>query len=157
MKQQLNARTPRYPIRDVAKRFDLSNATLRKYERAGLLIPFRKTSQHRLFSEEDIRRVDFIVKAIREDGLNLEGVRRLMALLPCWELKPCTIKNKENCPAFHEYKNPCWMIEETLCPHNSRDCRNCQVYRQSIENVKYLKEYMIRSNRKGDRSKYEKH
>ena len=136
---------PQHPIRKVAKKLDISNPTLHMYERAGLLFPYKKESKHRLYSDEDIRRVEFIVKAIREDGLNLEGLRRLMALLPCWNLKPCTFVDHESCPVLYEYKNPCWMIEKTLCQQDERDCRTCSVYRQSIQKIKQLKEYMKKS------------
>jgi MerR family transcriptional regulator/heat shock protein HspR len=142
MNQFENTQVPKYPIRMVAKKLNLSSHTLRMYERAGLLLPYKKETRHRLYSDEDVRRVEFIMKAIREDKLNIEGVRRLMALLPCWDIKPCSQKRRDKCLAVQEYKHPCWMLGETLGPQKTRECRNCRVYYQSIENIFQLKTYM---------------
>ncbi len=76
--------------------------TLRMYEKAGLIIPFRNETDRRLYSIADLKRVSFIKRLIKAEGLNLAGIRRLMALLPCWELKPCSPELKEQCPAYND-------------------------------------------------------
>jgi MerR family transcriptional regulator/heat shock protein HspR len=124
--------TPQYPIRDIAKKFDLSNTAHRKYECAGLLLPYRKELKHRLYSNEDLCRIDTVIQSIRIERLNLKGIRRLLSLLSCWELKPCTFSNRAKCPAYREYENPYWMIEETLCRKIDRDCRDCHVNRDAF-------------------------
>lgn len=48
--------------------------TLRKYERAGLLKPFR-SKKLRMYSEEDIARLKLIKYLVDEVGLNLAGVK----------------------------------------------------------------------------------
>jgi MerR family transcriptional regulator/heat shock protein HspR len=93
----------------------LSVSALRKYEREGLLIFFRTDTGRRLLSYSDLRRIKMIQQLINDIGLNIEGIRRLLALLPCWELKPCAPEEKERCPAFIDPKSPCWMLDESLC------------------------------------------
>ena len=53
--------------------------TLRIYEREGLVHPKRTTSNSRRYSERDIERL-LEIKRLTGDGMNLEGVRRVMAL-----------------------------------------------------------------------------
>jgi len=59
-------------ISEVSLRCDVSNDTLRYYERIGLLPPVnRSPSGIRDFNELDVRRVEFI-KCMRSAGLNIE-------------------------------------------------------------------------------------
>lgn len=107
----------------------LSVSALRKYEREGLLIFYRTDTGRRLLSYSDLRRIKMIQQLINDIGLNIEGIRRLLALLPCWELKPCTKEEKESCPAYIDPKSPCWMLDESECARKGADCRLCSVYR----------------------------
>jgi MerR family transcriptional regulator/heat shock protein HspR len=54
--------------------------TLRKYERLGLVRPARTIGSMRLYSNEEIERLRFIKRLVEEDGVNLAGVQRLLAL-----------------------------------------------------------------------------
>ena len=53
--------------------------TLRIYERTGLLEPFRTPGGTRRYSQEDIERLQ-LIQELTSQGLNLEGVRRVLAL-----------------------------------------------------------------------------
>ena len=53
--------------------------TLRNYERSGLLSPQRTSGGSRRFSDEDLAALRRI-QDLTNDGVNLEGVRRIMAL-----------------------------------------------------------------------------
>ena len=53
--------------------------TLRIYEREGLVRPKRTTSNARRYSERDIQRL-LEIKRLTGDGMNLEGVRRVIQL-----------------------------------------------------------------------------
>jgi len=53
--------------------------TLRIYERKGLIDPFRTPGGTRRYSREDIERLQ-LIQDLTSQGLNLEGVRRVMAL-----------------------------------------------------------------------------
>lgn len=53
--------------------------TLRIYERKGLLEPFRTPGGTRRYSQEDIEQLQ-LIQELTSQGLNLEGVRRVLAL-----------------------------------------------------------------------------
>ena len=53
--------------------------TLRIYEREGLVRPKRTTANARRYSERDIQRL-LEIKRLTGDGMNLEGVRQVIAL-----------------------------------------------------------------------------
>ena len=53
--------------------------TLRNYERGGLLNPKRTSGGSRRFSDEDLVALRRI-QELTNDGVNLEGVKRIMAL-----------------------------------------------------------------------------
>lgn len=53
--------------------------TLRIYERKGLIDPFRTPGGTRRYSREDIERLQ-LIQELTSQGLNLEGVRRVLAL-----------------------------------------------------------------------------
>lgn len=53
--------------------------TLRIYERRGLIDPFRTPGGTRRYSQEDIERLQ-LIQDLTSEGLNLEGVRRVLAL-----------------------------------------------------------------------------
>ena len=52
---------------------------LRVYERRGLLTPDRTTGGNRLYSADDVERLERI-RDLLADGLNLAGVARVLAL-----------------------------------------------------------------------------
>jgi MerR family transcriptional regulator/heat shock protein HspR len=63
-----------------ARMLDMHPQTLRKYERLGLVRPARTIGSMRLYSTEQIERLRFIKRLVEEDGVNLAGVQRLLAL-----------------------------------------------------------------------------
>jgi len=107
----------------------LSVSALRKYEQEGLLMYHRTPTGRRLLCRADIKRIKMIQHLINEDGLNIEGIRRILALLPCWDLRLCSATDKERCKAVHDGQRPCWMVRETECARQGYDCRECEVYR----------------------------
>ncbi len=63
-----------YTIGVVARMYDIHPQTLRLYEREGLLKPSRTEGNTRLYSDEDLQRLEFILFLTRELGVNLAGV-----------------------------------------------------------------------------------
>ena len=63
-----------YMISAVAERYQIHPQTLRLYEREGLLAPSRSEGNTRLFTDEDLERLEVILKLTRELGVNLAGV-----------------------------------------------------------------------------------
>jgi MerR family transcriptional regulator, heat shock protein HspR len=69
-----------YMISVVARRFEVHPQTLRLYEREGLVKPSRTQGNTRLYSEEDVERLAFILSLTRDLGVNLAGVEIIMNL-----------------------------------------------------------------------------
>ena len=67
-----------YHISAVARMYNIHPQTLRLYEREGLLKPSRSEGNTRLYSEEDLRRLELILNLIRELGVNLAGVEVIL-------------------------------------------------------------------------------
>jgi MerR family transcriptional regulator, heat shock protein HspR len=63
-----------YHISSVAKMYSIHPQTLRLYEREGLLAPSRSEGNTRLYSAEDLKRLELVLNLIRELGVNLAGV-----------------------------------------------------------------------------------
>ncbi len=77
------AKDPRmgaYMIGVVATRYGVHPQTLRLYEREGLLCPSRTEGKTRLYSDEDLERLEFILNLTRDLGVNLAGVEVVLTL-----------------------------------------------------------------------------
>jgi DNA-binding transcriptional MerR regulator len=68
-----------YSISIAAELSGLHPQTLRIYEREGLLEPARSAGGTRRYSQNDITRL-LEITALADDGLNLAGIRRVLAL-----------------------------------------------------------------------------
>jgi len=122
-----------------ARRFGVSVDLLRLYEREGLLIPIKSPKGTRYFAEEDLRWISVIRRLVHEAGLNFAGLRHLLALLPCWEIRGCGYQRKQGCPVIRDASMPCWGNHACSCAA-SQDCYSCPVYRAAplSENLKAL-------------------
>src|SRR3972149_2820665 len=69
---------PLYMISVVAEMFDIHPQTLRTYAREGLIRPARTGGNTRLYSEEDLDRIDLILRLTNELGVNLAGVEVIL-------------------------------------------------------------------------------
>ena len=67
-----------YMISAIAEQYELHPQTLRMYEREGLLKPSRSDGNTRLYTDEDIERLEVILKLTRELGVNLAGVEIIL-------------------------------------------------------------------------------
>jgi MerR family transcriptional regulator/heat shock protein HspR len=76
MRKPKDAKEPKryYHISSVAKIYDIHPQTLRLYEREGLLKPSRSEGNTRMYSAEDLKRLEVILNLIRDLGVNLAGV-----------------------------------------------------------------------------------
>ncbi len=63
-----------YMISAVAERYHIHPQTLRLYEREGLLTPSRSEGNTRLYTEDDLERLELILNLTRELGVNLAGI-----------------------------------------------------------------------------------
>ena len=63
-----------YMISAVAEMYDIHPQTLRLYEREGLLLPSRSEGNTRLYTDEDLERLEFILNLARDLGVNIAGI-----------------------------------------------------------------------------------
>ena len=67
-----------YMISAVAEMYGIHPQTLRLYEREGLLKPSRSEGNTRLYTTEDIERLEVILHLTRDLGVNLAGVEIIL-------------------------------------------------------------------------------
>jgi MerR family transcriptional regulator/heat shock protein HspR len=124
---------PYYSIGTLARMLEISVHTLRMYEREKLIVPFKKKSGHRLYSDSDVERIRCIRYAINEEKLSIAGIRKIYSLIPCWHIIGCPESNRNRCSAFKGYLQPCWSYnhKKNICA--KLDCRKCYVYNISSD------------------------
>ncbi len=69
-----------FSISAVAKMFSVHQQTIRLYEKEGLIIPKRSIGNTRLFSDEDVDRLEEIIYLTHQLGINLAGVEMILKL-----------------------------------------------------------------------------
>ena len=67
-----------YMISAVAEQYSIHPQTLRLYEREGLLRPSRSEGNTRLYTDDDLERLEVILKLTRDLGVNLAGVEIIL-------------------------------------------------------------------------------
>lgn len=69
-----------FSISAVAQMFSVHQQTIRLYEKEGLISPKRSEGNTRLFSEEDVNRLEEIIHLTHNLGINLAGVEMILKL-----------------------------------------------------------------------------
>lgn len=122
-----------YTIGEVSYIVNLSQKTLRDYEKAGLIKPKREPrTNNRIYSEFEIEQIKHILHLIHNEGFTLPCIKRILQLAPCWNVFDCEVKEK--CPAYTNPHTPCYETRVevgTLC---SGDCKHCGIYLNRREN-----------------------
>jgi len=67
-----------YMISAVAEQYEIHPQTLRLYEREGLLLPSRSEGNTRLYTDDDLERLEVILHLTRDLGVNLAGVEIIL-------------------------------------------------------------------------------
>lgn len=73
VKKKEDKRRPLYMISVVSRLLEVHPQTLRMYEREGFVSP-QRINQQRLYSDEDIERLNLVIKLTKELGVNKAGV-----------------------------------------------------------------------------------
>lgn len=124
---------PVYTIGTAAELLGVHPRTLRLYEDGGLLRPARKNNR-RFYTPNDLEWINCVRYMIHEKGLNQEGMRRLLALIPCWEIHACSAETKACCGAPSERSTPCWDLARQQGDESKR-CWECRTYLAAAEYV----------------------
>ncbi len=136
---EINYYDPVFTIGIASEKLGISTHSFRQYENEGLILSYKTKTGRRRYSQMELDKVKCIKKMIKEQGLNFEGIRQLMAIIPCWKLRKCGTKTMEKCRFYENRLRPCWSTEEK-CSNPLPDCRDCDVYRKliSCEDIKKL-------------------
>jgi MerR family transcriptional regulator/heat shock protein HspR len=69
-----------YMISAVAEMYGIHPQTLRLYEREGSLKPSRTEGNTRLYTDEDLQRLEFILSLARDLGVNISGMAIILQM-----------------------------------------------------------------------------
>jgi len=141
--------SPVYTIGIVSELTETSVHALRMYEKKGIILPYITKTNRRLFSKSDIERIICIRKHLDQDGLNIAGIKVLLATIPCWLIKPCSRASQKTCDAFTNTLLPCWEAVYKAPECAGANCRECDVYKmgnlcgdiKSLSRKVYTKNY----------------
>ncbi|PIF01806.1 MAG: MerR family transcriptional regulator [Propionibacterium sp.] len=75
-----DATAPVFTVTVAAGLADMHPQTLRTYDRLGLVVPKRARGRGRRYSLTDIAKLRHVQRLSQEDGINLEGIRRVLEL-----------------------------------------------------------------------------
>lgn len=89
---------PVYPIGVAARLLNVHPRTLRIYESEGLIKPSYHGSR-RMFSADDIKWIECLRSMIHDQGISIQGMKKLLNLAPCWEIASCPAEVHKDCGA----------------------------------------------------------
>ncbi len=81
----------------VAEMYSIHPQTLRLYEREGLLVPSRSNGNTRLYTQDDLERLETILNLTRDLGVNLAGIEIIL------NMRQRMKKMEEEMQAFVEF------------------------------------------------------
>ncbi|MBE1277594.1 Zn(2+)-responsive transcriptional regulator [Enterovibrio baiacu] len=124
-------------IGQLAKRAGVSGDTLRFYEKVGLLQPAsRSESGYRLYDEDAVSRIHFILKAKRI-GLTLEEIQELLDIRleasqhSCAEVKGITQKKlneiDQKIAELTQIRIALKKLNDACCGHVDDDASHCSI------------------------------
>jgi len=118
-----------------SKKLGVSPELLRLYEREGLVVTHKTQSGHRLYSERDLEWISCFRQQITKNRMNIAGIRMLLALMPCWDIKSkCSKADCQSCKAYKNSNIVCWSLTDQgskICQEDT--CRDCEVYKQACQ------------------------
>lgn len=94
-------REPVYTIGIVSKMLAVCPATLRIWERKGLIRPAR-LGKNRFYSKCDLDTLNRIKELLQRKHINIEGVKSILGTAKCWELKKCAQKERSRCRVYRK-------------------------------------------------------
>ncbi|MGD9504379.1 MAG: MerR family transcriptional regulator [Syntrophobacteraceae bacterium] len=131
---QVENRKAVYPIGIVAELLNIHPRTLRIYEQEGLIEPSRRGGK-RYYSNNDLQWLKCLRRLLGEEGLNIAGIKKLLTIAPCWEIRGCAKDVRNNCPAILDFPVPCWSLVPRACRDQGRICSECEVYIEKKNHV----------------------
>jgi MerR family transcriptional regulator, heat shock protein HspR len=78
--QPIDEDAPLFVISVAAQLAGMHPQTLRSYDRMGLVSPRRSSGRGRRYSPRDVARLRLIQRLSQDEGINLEGIRRILEM-----------------------------------------------------------------------------
>jgi MerR family transcriptional regulator/heat shock protein HspR len=129
---QLDRHAPVLTIGVVAAELGVSPQAIRLYESEGMVLPVKTDTGRRMFSMHDVERLKCVRRMINEQGMNMAGIKRVMALIPCWDYRGGFDEVCRECRVYSEMVGPCWAARDVGEKCRGVDCRECDVYRMEM-------------------------
>ena len=108
-------------ISAVAEMYEIHPQTLRLYEREGLLKPSRTEGNTRLYTDEDLERLEFILNLARDLGVNIAGIAIILQMRERME------EMNRQMQSFVEYVRSEMLTRfQQGAPSAGRDCADAQ-------------------------------
>ncbi len=132
-------------MREVAALSGLSASTLRKYEALGLVLPYKESSGHRLYSQQDIAWLLLLRTYFERTGRTPSSLGDLLAIVPFQDIRhavlgePCAVRNTDSV---------CWLVHADD-PAWRRKCRDCPGYQQKDRSLEFLRHFRVIPRLKG--------
>ncbi len=77
---RMDVDAPLFTVTMAARLAEMHPQTLRGYDRLGLVVPSRAKGRGRRYTLRDVARLRHIQVLSQEEGINLEGIRRILSL-----------------------------------------------------------------------------
>lgn len=123
-----------YPIGIVAELLSIHPRTLRIYEQEGLIRPSRRGGK-RFYSNNDLQWLRCLRKLLADEGLNIAGIKKLLTIAPCWEIRSCGEDVRKECAAILNFPVPCWDLIPRTCKDSGQSCSECEVYIKRMNHI----------------------
>ena len=141
-----NGDVPEYSIKEVSEILNVHPRTLMKYEKFGLLAPFRNPKNNRrMYSNSDLKWITCIVVLVHEKGFSIKHLNQILSKVPCWVLKSCPDEEKVGCKFFGNRSIPCWEMLEGICKHCAIkiSCMDCVLFKGAKEKKSFILESIL--------------
>lgn len=96
--------TPLYTIGITANLLGVCQATLRIWEKKGLVEPYR-IGKNRFYSKCNLEKLHEIKRLLHDKRINIVGVKQIIEKSFCWEIKNCSLEERQICPVYQQNKN----------------------------------------------------
>lgn len=116
-----------YPIGIVAELTGIHPRALRTYEQQGLICPARRGGK-RFYSNNDLDWLECIKRLLNGKGFDLDGLKKLLVVTPCWLILDCSEEERRGCPAVLDLSFPCWEIKNRCNCRGGSKCHECEAY-----------------------------
>ena len=75
---------------------------------------------------------------IHDAGISIPGIKKLLNLSPCWEIKGCLDETREICSAYVDRTTPCWERANLACAQKIGQCESCDVFIMAMKGTKEI-------------------